>query len=182
MNAFCVSAHAPLVFLLLHAAKHEWRCLGWLVDLAWLEARQAQFDWNRLCDDAARRGVSKIVRIGRRLNERLFDAQGIRETGAPTERYDSLVEEILEGLSCDIAIIKPPHRWPWQRIYSRALDRVRDKLRYVYDILLAPTPLEWQTIPLPVGTTWLYPLIRIWRLLVKYAFARNPDSQRKPRR
>ena len=173
-----LSTHDLFVFLLLHAAKHEWRSLGWLVDLAWLEARQAQFDWNRLRDAAARLGISKIVHISRRLSERLFGAQGTSATGVPADRYDPLVEEILDGLSRDVAIIEPPHRWPWQRIYFRALDRIRDKLRYVYDILLAPTPLEWKTLPLPAGTTWLYPLIRVARLLIKYAFVRKPDAER----
>ncbi len=189
-----LSASDLFVFLLLHAAKHEWRCLGWLVDLAWLQAPrtpivgdrsrpdQRQWDqlhwdgrcWDQLQSDAQRLGFGRIVTIGRRLGEKLFSNSEIGCRNEATANDDPLVAEILAGMTPDVEVMEPANHWPWQRIYWRALDRPTDRLRYGYDLLLAPTPLEWKTMPLPVGLTWLYPFVRVARLLAKYIGRRKP--------
>ena len=199
-----LSAPDLFVFLLLHAAKHEWRCLGWLVDLAWLQAQrtptvgdhsrpdqlhwdqlhwdqlhwdQLHWDdrcWDQLQSDAQRLGFGRIVTIGRRLGEKLFSNSEIGCHNESTATDDPLVAEILAGMTLDVEVQEPLHHWPWQRIHWRALDRATDRLQYAYDLLLAPTPLEWKTMPLPFGLTWLYPFIRMARLIAKYAGGRKP--------
>lgn len=167
-----------ILFLLLHAAKHEWRCLGWITDLAWLAHRHSQIDWRRIESAAAESGVSRIVTVGRQLIQRLFpEALPPGQTELPD---DPLVQEILEGFSDEIKKVEICRQWPWRRIYFRALDRRVDRLRYLYDILFAPTPLDWNRFPLPESLSWLYPFIRAGRLVAKHRFGSSSPSDIGP--
>ena len=56
------------------------------------------------------------------------------------------------------------------------MERASDRLRFLHDVLLRPTPLEWEAVPLPPSLAPLYYLVRPMRLLWKYARASRPAA------
>ena len=61
-----------LVFLCLHAAKHDWWRLNWLVDIAALITRSDRLDWDALADDLEHTSRSTPLRVSLMLVEILF--------------------------------------------------------------------------------------------------------------
>ena len=72
-------------------------------------------------------------------------------------------------------LLPASERQPWvaettfRLPYLRAMERARNRLRFLHNVLLRPTPLEWEAVPLPPALAPLYYLIRPMRLFWKYA-------------
>jgi hypothetical protein len=45
---------------------------------------------------------------------------------------------------------------------------ISDRARFLHDVVLRPTPLEWKAVPLSVAAAPLHYLVRPARLLVKH--------------
>lgn len=161
-----------LLFLCLHAAKHSWERMIWLVDLAELLRRRPDVDWDRLLAEANRRAAGRMLALSLFLAAQLLDAP------VPVEVLDGLRRVHSERLAQRVirdklvprtATTQPAVTAPWREHYYQAMASRCDKLRYVHDVLLQPTPIEWQLCPLPA---WLAPacyVIRPIRLLWRQA-------------
>ena len=60
-----------------------------------------------------------------------------------------------------------------------AMQRTSDRLRFLHDVVLRPTPLEWQALPLPVPLAPIHYVFRPLRLLWKHGRPRRrglPDA------
>ena len=161
-----------LVYSLLHAAKHQWRLLRFLVDVKLLIDEHDDLDWRAIALAVARTpGCRRPMAVGCRLVGLLF---GSSVSGLAADwitgdaRADELAREVFRFLtSPDVPV--PGLPWPWRQRFYRSLSP-RDRLRYTYQTLLAPTPLEWIAAPLPEWLGWLYPAVRIVRLTAKHAW------------
>jgi hypothetical protein len=54
-------------------------------------------------------------------------------------------------------------------LFFRTMQRTRDRLHFLHQVVFRPTPLEWRALPLPVALAPLHYLVRPVRLLWRHA-------------
>lgn len=159
---------ATLLFLLVHGMKHDWVSLGWLCDVAELIRRQA-IDWDAVLQWSQPRGPRRFVDIGLALAHALLDA-AVPEPVLVRGAGDGAVRRSV----CMLAerLFNPGASSPFEMsigsVYFRSMQRRRDQLRFLHDVLLRPTTLEWNAVPLPPALAPLHYLVRPVRLLWKH--------------
>ena len=157
-----------LVYLLIHAAKHGWACLAWLGDIARVLQGPAAIDWARIAATASRTGSRRLIATGVNICAQLLDLRTPEELPRPLRSAADLRlahDVCLRLLQSPVVNLTEPGR----PLFYRALERRRDRLRWVHEVLLEPTPPDWGSVALPAALDWLYPLVRTGRLLRKYA-------------
>ncbi|MGH7459476.1 MAG: nucleotidyltransferase domain-containing protein [Longimicrobiales bacterium] len=155
-----------LVYLLIHAAKHGWQCLAWLGDIARVILGSAAMDWVRIASTTQRTGSTRLIATGLEICSRLLDA--------PQQLPASLAGAAEQRLARDVCwrLLHSPQlcsTGPARPLFYRALERRRDRLRWVHEVLLQPTPPDWHVVALPAALDWLYPLVRAARLMRKHS-------------
>jgi hypothetical protein len=168
-----LAAEPTLLFLLLHGAKHDWERLGWLCDVGELLRRHPDLDWQAVIEWSAPVGRRRLIDVGLAMAHAMVDAPVPRQV-LERGRSDSRVADIAGTLARRLlAPPAPPRRWFPETLlrvqYLRSMARGRDRLRFLHEILLRPTPLEWQTVPLPPSLAQLHYVVRPVRLLLKHA-------------
>ncbi len=158
-----------LLILCVHGAKDLWERLEWICGIAEL-VRAHEINWDRVLLQARELGAERSVFLGLLLGKEFFDA------GLPDAVVKSIEEQpvigllaaqvsqgLLKGTSVSLGLR--------QRIlfHIRTKERPADRLRYCMRLLFTTTPVDWQGFPLPASFSFLYPLIRPFRLVKKYA-------------
>jgi hypothetical protein len=158
------------LFLLLcvHAAKHGWAQLCLLTDLHQL-AKSPALDWNIIWQRASERGVQRIVEVNLLLANKLLGTpmpDGIENAspGSAAFRLAQGVESMLaagptyraESLSYFIFMMRLREKW-------------RVRVQFLWRLALTPSVGEWSAIPLPATLSPMYRLVRVFRLLRRFA-------------
>ncbi len=167
------------VFLCVHGAKHAWDRLGFLTDVAEMIRIGKGLDWERVRLLAEKGGKRRALLLGLRLAGELLGAPVPAELaqGAAGDRaVTRLADEVRAGFPREVP---PPRtlrrRW---RFPIRALERARDRARWVVELALVPGGFECESVSLPRPLWRLYYPLRWGRMAVKYAAA----AARRPRR
>jgi Uncharacterised nucleotidyltransferase len=168
-----------LLFLCAHGAKHNWWRLYWICDLAELLRTHPDLDWDSIHSLSGRFGTKRMLLLGLYLAQQLLGTvlpTAICTAIAADATLPSLAAQIQERLfqtqGRDGLEIEVDANWTWRdyAIYRGTIPSLRDRAWYWIDIILTPTPLEWELVTLP---QWLFPvyyLIRAMRLAIKYLF------------
>jgi hypothetical protein len=174
-----------LIFGCIHAAKHGWSKLSFLVDITQLIRRHPNLDWEFIASNSVAHGAKGFVGISLHL------AQSLLEADIPNEAVTNLYNEPrfqLVAKSAESSLFPRGNRpttvavWPppWHELYFKAMCRTWDKAKFLHDVILRPTPLEWRLLKLPLALSPLYyavrPLRLIWRQLGRLARRGNPLS------
>jgi hypothetical protein len=178
----CTKTMGPydtFVFLCLHAAKHDWERLIWLLDIAAFISRDKRMDWDSLIEDLQHPGRRTPLQVSMILVETLFGVD------LPI-RVSRLVRSNPAAVALSQERIKrwqeEPERqrlpWPWNSLFYRSMEIAADRRRYLHEVLLQPTPLEWKAIPLPFCCRGAYYAIRPIRLVWKHTSASLPLKNR----
>ena len=169
-----------LVFLCVHGAKHEWKQLVWLCDVAELLRRNPGIDGARVLELARAARCERMLRLGLRLAHRWFGAPLPSRLGPLPERNpkgDRLERQVarhafrlsarenrlLERLPFHVGV-----RDRWQDKASQVLEKLDDERRsVVQNVRLAVTPSnkDREFVTLPEGWGLMYYLIRPLRIL-----------------
>ena len=158
-----------MLVLCLHGSKHRWECLGWLVDVAELLARDGALEWNRIADRAHRLGCARRVGTG------LWLAQEVLGCALPPGSEALADDPAVAAVSGELArgLLSPDPAVPPQaralRLNLAMLDRPRQRIRLVAETVLHPSLVEWMQWPLPRALFFLYPALRVVRLSAKYS-------------
>ena len=168
-----LSLEATLLFLMLHGMKHQWQSLLWLADVAELLRRRTELNWNEVMAWSARPGRKRLIDVSLALVNGLLGAP-VPEWVLARGRADWAVAKIAEALAHRLLLLpSDPHPWRPNTIfglqYLLAMERASHRLRFLHDVLLRPTPLEWEAVTLPASLAPLYYLVRPIRLLRKYS-------------
>jgi hypothetical protein len=158
-----------LIFLCLHAAKHDWERLIWLVDIAALVGRSDRLDWDALVHELHHPSRGTPLQVSLMLIEALFGVdlpKGITELVHANLAAVALCRERVRRWQLEPKISLSP--WPWNSLYYRSMHLSADRRRYWHDVLLRPTPLEWKTMPLPFLCRGAYYAVRPIRLIWKH--------------
>jgi hypothetical protein len=157
IETYRLSPEWEVLYLAVHAVRHRWQALKWLVDIHdYCSARV--IDWGRLAAKADRFGWGRALRLTLGLGRALLG------TAVP----DALVLEpprwALAQLHCSDS------KWKNSWIPARVLDRWADRIGYVLRLLLRPTILERRVIRLPAALSLIYYLLRPLRLATRWAW------------
>jgi hypothetical protein len=158
-----------LLLLCAHGAKHLWQDLRWVCDIAELLRGQPGLDWRRVCEEARALHGERMLLLGLALAERLLDAPvleglGRRARAEPVVR--SLVAQTVGRM------FGPASGWrrAWEELAFpvRVRERRRDAFRFYFRRAVTPTTEDWAAWRLPPALAFVYPLLRPWRLALKY--------------
>jgi hypothetical protein len=143
-----------LLYLAVHAARHRWESLKWLVDIHEV-CRRGGLDWEKVRAKADRFGLTEVLEISLQASAALFD----------TPLPSSPRTRALPGwLGLFPATPDPLDIWQGALYPARLFARPSEKVRYLAGVLLVPTLAERRLIRLPASLRALYYPLRPLRL------------------
>jgi hypothetical protein len=170
-NVRTLSFEDQVLVLSAHAAKHMWKRLVWLSDIARLMDLPA-IDWIWIESEARDLGILRILRVTLLLAQHLLQAAmpaAISEsTIGDTEAHtwsQSIASQITSGAPVDVESM------PYFQTMLRLRERPRDRMRFLWRLALTPGPSEWKSVHLPAPLFPLYRFVRLSRLAAKVAKA-----------
>jgi hypothetical protein len=177
INTFDIQVQVPnatdtLIFLCLHGAKHEWERLIWLVDIAVLITRGVNWGVVACNLEISSRTIQlqtslQLVQILFKVNLPQVIKARLRKNSIVRALCDERINRWARGVEGSSPIR------PWTSLSFRSMSRLDDRLRWMHDNMLRPTPLERQKFPLPLSGRAAYYAIRPFRLLWKYGRGRS---------
>jgi hypothetical protein len=162
------SIEDTLVMLCVHGAKHFWKHLGWIADVAELTEAQP-VDWPLALCIAEKLKSRRLLLLG------LFLAHGMLDASLPANvlelaEQDSSVRR-LAGTVCDQLAGKAD---PGKGVFPRALfrirsgDGIREGVQHLLRLATRATEADRQSIHLPPVLVPFYAMARPWRLMREY--------------
>jgi hypothetical protein len=175
MTLRTLCAEDLLLVLCVHAAKHAWQQLSWLCDIAEL-ARSQQIDWNAVEEKSKRLGIQRIVAISFALAHQLLE-------GAPSKlclgggfgSIENLTNEIIPTLAEGADHNTESISYFWLMI--RVRERWRDRIKFLWRLIVTPSVGEWSAIHLPAPLFPLYRAVRAFRLLSRFFLPKAVSSR-----
>jgi hypothetical protein len=157
-----------LLILCVHGAKDMWERLEWICGIAELVRKNEELDWEAVTRAAQETGAERMLYLGCYLARELFEA---KLPDSIARRIDG--DRIIPKLAAQVREIIVNGTSPGVRkrilFHLRTKDRDLDRIRYCARLLFTSTPVDWQILPLPASLSFLYPLLRPFRLAKKYA-------------
>jgi len=169
-----LGAEDLLLVLCVHAAKHLWLQLSWLCDVAQL-LESYELDWNRVQQQAAELGILRIVALNLRLAHELLGC-ALPEPSQGWLQRDSEARVLTEEIRQIIALSAhyDTESAAYFRMMMKLRERRRDRARFLWRLSTTPSTGEWSAIQLPAGLSSLYRLVRVGRLVRRFAVAIPP--------
>ena len=171
------AARELMLVLCLHGSKHGWERLAWLADVAEMIRQAPAIDWDWIFERATALGCRRRLALGLHLAQALLDAplpEAVRHTVETYPGVAAIGREIRARL---FTIGNAFREGPRALRFNLALyERKRDRISHVYNTLLAPSLVEWTRWPLPRALYFLYPPLRLARLVLKYS-RRGPGQR-----
>ncbi len=158
-----------LLILCMHGAKHLWKNLGWICDVAELLRVHHALNWQQVQREARRLRGERLLRLGVHLAERVLGAPLPRDISCAVQRDDAvrlLTDQVLRRLLDDEEWT--PSGAESAAFHLRLREHWRDALRYSVSLLSTPTLADWKAVSLPSPLAFLYYGVRPVRLLSKY--------------
>lgn len=159
VQALAMSPECELLFFAVHAARHQWQGLKWLVDIHEF-CTQTTIDWQKLRLTAVGLGWDHILAVSLAASHALY------ETPFPPEVALEPLPLWLRLFPAECRSIDGPAMTAFM---VRLLKRPSQKLDYLARALLTPTTAEAHALPLPAGLSFLYYPFRPVRLLTRWA-------------
>ena len=163
-----LSPEDTLLFLCAHGSNHCWERLAWVCDIAELLRRQP-LDWDVAQRRGRELGGERMLLLGLLLARRLLGAEIPPPLARRLERdraLDALARQVIPQL------FQSPQESPglfWGAwFHLRARERWRDRLRYCLGVASITTAEDWALFPLPASLSFVYSLVRPFRLLGTY--------------
>lgn len=159
-----LDSHDLLLAVSVHAAKHLWRRLAWLLDVVQI-VRTQTLDWNLVRARAREWGVERMALTGFALAHRLLDA----ELPVPVAGWlggDPAAAALAEKISQHIVQNRhlDPESLSYFRLISKLRERPSDRAKFFWRLAVTPSFGEWLAVRLPDGLFACYRGVRIARL------------------
>jgi hypothetical protein len=158
-----------LLILCMHGAKHLWKNVGWICDVAELLRVQPQMDWDAVRPEARRLRCERLLRLGVYLAEGVLGAPlppDVSRAARGDAAVRTLAGRVVPHLFGDVEWA--PGGLESVAFHLRLRERTRDAVRFCLSLLVTPTLADWQAVSLPPPLAFLYHGVRPVRLLGKY--------------
>ena len=157
-----------LLYLCIHGSKHLYERLEWITDVD-RTVRMSLPDWEELLDAAGEKGVTRMVLLSLWLCRELFALPLPETVHAEMDR-----DKTVEALGQRIITTQFGREATSSRSYGtfwllwQMRERFVDRFRFTFYGLLLPKFDDFRYLALPKQLLFLYPLIRLFRLTMKY--------------
>jgi hypothetical protein len=156
--------HDLLLAASVHAAKHLWRRLCWLLDVVQIFRTQS-LDWTVARARARQWGVERMVLAGFALAHRLLDVE-LPSPAGKWLRSDPAASLLAEEIAQHI--VHNRHLDPESLAYFRLISKLREqpsaRARFWWRLAATPSFGEWSLVQLPELLFPLYRGVRMARL------------------
>jgi precorrin-6B methylase 2 len=172
------SVEDTVVMLCVHGAKHFWDRLGWILDIAGMVSSQP-VDWPAALQIAADLKSTRVFLLGLSLAHNLLDAP-LPEFVLEHVRRDSKVRWLAQRVCDPLAGRAKPSTGVFRRttFRLRSRDEFARGLLHMARLALSPTESDRGAVGLPARFSFLYFLVRPWRLLRQYGLGlRGPQAE-----
>jgi hypothetical protein len=173
-----LSTEDLLLVVCAHGAKHVWACLGWICDVAELLRSHPAMDWKRVMKLAGKLRSKRMLLLGLYLSSRLLGAilpEGLRQAAHEHCIARDLGAHVLQRLFREGA--GGPGGWQNALFHFRVRESRIDGARYSLSLALAPTVADWAVVTVPSSLSHYYYLLRLVRLIRKYAKFSSPRAR-----
>jgi hypothetical protein len=123
-----------LWFLCVHGAKHQWKRLSWLCDIAELVRAYPHLNWEQVVAQAAKSGIERRLSLGLHLANYLLEAplpETIKTKLHTSQHVKALAQQVIEGIFDGM---EQKVRYPYLERFAfqmRAMDRMVDRGKYL---------------------------------------------------
>jgi hypothetical protein len=158
-----------LLVLALHAAKHVWGRLIWMRDIAQTIKRE-DLNWNWIYSQSRALGIERIVNITLLLTARFLGVAlpaAIEKTLVADDTTQALARQISATVAAGVTYEE--EKLSYFRLMMSLRERKVDRLRFLSRLAFTPAPGEWKSVRLPKPWFPLYRLVRLARLLSRFA-------------
>ena len=158
-----------LLVLCVHAAKHQWSQLAMLRDIATLARRQLNWRW--INAEARLLGILNILMISLLLTRSLFHSElpQALQVGADFGNAEKSISAIQSRLSSGSEM--NPESLTYFRAMMQVRERRLDRLRFAWRLASTPSVSEWQMTEFPDVLFPLYRILRLLRLMRRFALS-----------
>ncbi len=184
-RVWSLSPSDRLLALSLHGAKHYWDRLCFVCDIAEVVRAHDDISWKELIDEAASAGCRRILFLALLIAEAVFDVT-LPAEAANASKADPVAVKMAamasRHLMDEIGSQGPPivmsaahlvnaNQDPWaSRLNTYAFsmqvrERLRDRIGYLFSLLVTPTHEDWEMLRLPLPLSRLYYVLRPLRLI-----------------
>jgi hypothetical protein len=169
-----------LLYLTMHGSRHGWARLAWICDVAEIVGIHKDLDWSALMRRAAALGSERNLALGLLLANSVLGAEmpsDIVKRIQTDSKLGALSAQIHHRLFTDIENSLDISYWHdyHLRVRERLRDRVRLRLHYYtryFRLVTTPTEQDRIFLLLPIFLSFLYYLIRPFRLIKVHGFNR----------
>ena len=162
-----------LFILCIHGYKHSWEDLRLICDLSALIQMHQEMDWKWVTDEAHRLGTDRMLFFGLYLAKTLLNTtlpDAVWQKVESDKKVRSLAWEVTGNLFQErdksLGILER------SLFYIKSTSDWRNAVRYCFKFVILPTPGDYEILELPSSLSFLYYLIRPFRLLGKYSVGR----------
>ncbi|KUG05785.1 hypothetical protein ASZ90_016764 [hydrocarbon metagenome] len=164
-----LSAEMLIIALCIHGAKHQWKELKQVCDIAGIIASEKDINWELILKIAREKRIERILFLGLRLGEVFMNAE-LPQTVSRVVRGDpgvqrlvsSSIDTMFRGEQSQVGDIQDVQYWLSVR------ESLWDKFRVVSLLVFTPNHDDWAYISLPWILSPLYYIIRPIRLAFEY--------------
>ena len=171
VSGYCartLCAEDLLLVLCVHAAKHAWAELSLVADIAGVVQSQS-INWGAVCDQAGQLGVRRIVGLNLKLAHILLGTAlppSILEEVERDAAVNSLTQKILPVLINSTQV--DTESISYFRLMLEIRECWRDRVRFLWRLIVTPNMGEWSVVRLPARLFPLYQVVRICRLAGRF--------------
>jgi len=158
-----------LLVLSVHAAKHVWGRLIWLCDIVQI-LELGNLNWELVQARARKFGIERILHVTLLLANRLLG----EPIPSPVEKAileDRAARAFADEIAVDVGrgVTYGEQQVSYFRLMMRLRERKADRLRFLTRLTFTPGPGEWEAVRLPKPLFPLYRLVRLARLVSRFA-------------
>ena len=160
-----LSLENTILFICLHGAKHGWKQLKWIVDLAYYYPLIPENAWTALLDYAKRNGLSRQLSLGLLLASDLVGLTipgNIHDLISSDPHAQELASKVAASLFRGTLQISLMNDYLF---YGSTRERWKDRFCYFIELIFVPKNPDWNTLLLPEWLYFMYYLTRPIRLL-----------------
>lgn len=167
------SPEDSLLIVCINGTKDRWSSLKHICDVAELIRTHPQIDWDKLLARTQIIGCRRILLLGLFLANNLLGielSEKIWQSIATDAAVKNLALQVMQKLfdSYSYSQSLKPFGSNFSLWEIQVRERLQDRVWYCLNLVFGPNEGDAEFLPLPPALHWVYPLIRPFRLIVRF--------------
>jgi hypothetical protein len=157
-----------ILYLCAHGSKHLFERLEWICDIDRAIRSKHDINWDHILQEANALGIERMLLFGLALSKLFFDLF-LPEVIAEKIDHDTEISSLIDKvITLHYSEQKEAKSYSTFWLLWQMRENLSDRFSFAYRALFAPKFDDFKFVQLPKELLFLYPLVRPFRLLVKY--------------